>query len=74
MINRKLLKKFTEDYPKDYPEPESVVTAISEKYKVTEIPVVMNEREEGVSSISFRKSIYYMIKVSFAIVIARIKK
>lgn len=74
MINRKLLKKFTEDYPKDYPEPESVVTVLAEKHKVTEMPVVMNEREEGVSSISLRKSVYYMIKVSFAILIARMKK
>jgi hypothetical protein len=74
LINRRLLKKFTEDYPKDYPEPESVVTIISEKYNVKEIPVIMNEREEGVSSISFGKSVYYMIKVSIAIVIARMKK
>ena len=65
MINRKLLKKLTNEYPKDYPEPESVVTVLSEKHKVTEIPVVMNEREEGISSISLRNSVYYMIKVSF---------
>lgn len=74
MINRKLLKKFTNEYPKDYPEPESVVTVLSEKHKVTEIPVVMNEREEGISSISLGNSVYYMIKVSFAVVIARMKK
>ena len=74
MVNRKLLERFTDEYPKDYPEPESVVTILSEKYKVTEIPVVMNEREEGVSSISLKNSIYYMIKVSFAILIARMKK
>ncbi len=74
MVNRKLLEKFTNEYPKDYPEPESVVTILSEKYKVTEIPVVMNEREEGVSSISLKNSVYYMIKVSFAILIARMKK
>ena len=74
MVNKKLLEKFTDEYPKDYPEPESVVTILSEKYKVTEIPVVMNEREEGVSSISLKNSVYYMIKVSFAILIARMKK
>ena len=73
MVNKKLLEKFTDEYPKDYPEPESVVI-LSEKYKVTEIPVVMNEREEGVSSISLKNSVYYMIKVSFAILIARMKK
>ena len=59
MVNKKLLEKFTDEYPKDYPEPESVVTILSEKYKVTEIPVVMNEREEGVSSISLKNSVYY---------------
>ena len=74
MINRKLLKKFTDEYPKDYPEPESVVTVLSEKYKITEIPVIMNAREEGESSISLRSGIYYMIKVSFAIIVARMKK
>ena len=74
MVNKKLLEKFTDEYPKDYPEPESVVTILYEKYKVTEIPVVMNEREEGVSSISLKNSVYYMIKVSFAILIARMKK
>ena len=45
MVNKKLLEKFTDEYPKDYPEPESVVTILSEKYKVTEIPVVMNEKK-----------------------------
>ena len=74
MVNKKLLEKFTDEYPKDYPEPESVVTILAEKYKVMEIPVVMNEREEGVSSISLKISVYYMIKVSFAILIARMKK
>lgn len=74
MVNRKLLKKFTDDYPKDYPEPESVVTALAEKYKVVDVPVVMNEREEGVSSISMGKSVYYMIKVTCAILIARMKR
>lgn len=72
MINRKLLKKFTQEYPKDYPEPESVVEILADGYKVSEIPVIMKERMEGTSSISFRKSIYYMIKVSFAILIARL--
>ena len=74
MVNRQVMEIYAQNYPKDYPEPESVVTVLSEKHKVTEIPVVMNEREEGISSISLRNSVYYMIKVSFAVVIARMKK
>ena len=38
-------------------------------YKVSEIPVEMNERENGTSSIKFFDSIYYMMKVCFAIII-----
>ena len=74
MINRKIMKQFSEEYPKDYPEPESVVTILIEGAKVEEIPVKMNAREEGVSSISPSKSIYYMVKVSIAVLIAAIRK
>ena len=74
MINRKIMKQFSEEYPKDYPEPESVVTILKEGAKVDEIPVKMNAREEGVSSISPSKSIYYMVKVSIAVLIAAIRK
>lgn len=74
MINQKIMKQFSEEYPKDYPEPESVVTILKEGAKVEEIPVKMNAREEGVSSISPSKSIYYMVKVSIAVLIAAIRK
>ena len=72
MINRKLISVFAFEYPKDYPEPESIVTILTDKYVAKEIPVLMNERTEGVSSISPKKSIYYMIKVTIAILIARL--
>ena len=74
MVNRKIMELFAGDYPKDYPEPESVVQIISQGCKVIEMPVLMNERSEGVSSISPRKSIYYMIKVTIAMLIARFRK
>lgn len=74
MVNRSMMALYAEEYPKDYPEPESVVTILKRKKKVQEIPVLMNEREEGVSSISMGKSIYYMIKVSLAVMMAAIRK
>ena len=40
--------------------------------KIEEIPVVMKERAGGVSSISMKKSVYYMVKVSIALVVFRI--
>ena len=41
-------------------------------YRVGEVPVVMAERQGGVSSIRAFKSIYYMIKVSLSLVIYRL--
>jgi hypothetical protein len=70
MVNRNIIRQFAENYPKDYPEPESVVTLLKQGKKVSETAVIMNERQEGVSSISPLKAVYYMIKVSIAIVIA----
>ena len=70
--NKKIIKLFAHDYPIDYPEPESIVKIIKLGYKVSEIPVEMNERENGTSSIKFFDSIYYMIKVSIAIIITAI--
>ena len=74
MINRKLLKKFTNEYPKDYPEPETAVTVLKKGLRVEEIPVQMKERQAGTSSISFKRSIYYMVKVSLACFMAAIAK
>ena len=67
--NKKVIKLFAHDYPIDYPEPESIVKVIKLGYKVSEIPVEMNERVNGKSSIRFFDSIYYMIKVNLAIII-----
>lgn len=74
LVDRRVMELFSEQYPKDYPEPESVVAVIRRKMKVGEIPVIMHEREGGVSSISAKKSVYYMIKVSLAILIERIRR
>ncbi|MGI6124155.1 MAG: glycosyltransferase family 2 protein [Acetivibrionales bacterium] len=72
--NRKVISIFANDYPKDYPEPETVVTVLRNKLKVSEMPVIMNAREGGTSSITNLKGIYYMIKVTLAIMIASISK
>ena len=73
LVNRKCIEKFAMCYPKDYPEPESIVTLLKLNMKGCEIPVVMRERTGGVSSISPVKSIYYMIKVSIAIFMEKIR-
>lgn len=73
MCNRKVMELFIKDYPRDYPEPETVCRLLRKKCKVIEIPVEMKERSAGVSSISFNRSVYYMIKVTLAILIERLR-
>lgn len=74
MVNRDVMKIYSEDYPVDYPEPESVVTILRMGKKVSEIPVIMRERQGGVSSISPGKAVYYMIKVTLAILMECLRK
>ena len=71
-VNRRFIKGYAKDYPQDYPEPEAIVAAVLQGGRIQEIPVVMKERENGTSSINLGKSVYYMIKVSLAIVICRL--
>ncbi|HES0789410.1 glycosyltransferase family 2 protein [Streptococcus pyogenes] len=73
LIDRSLIERFANHYPDDYPEPETVVDVLVSHFKVKEIPVIMNERQGGVSSISLTKSVYYMIKVTLAILVVRLK-
>ncbi len=74
LINRRTIEMFAAYYPTDYPEPDSVVTLLKKKGKVVEIPVMMKERESGKSSISPLKSVYYMVKVSLAILLESVAK
>lgn len=70
--NKDIIEYFANNYPIDYPEPDSLVQVLKLSKRVKEIPVEMNERKTGKSSIRGLKSIYYMIKVSFAIIISSI--
>lgn len=71
-VSKDVIEFFSENYAQDYPEPESIIAARVSGFTVQEVPVVMNERTAGVSSISSLKSVYYMIKVTLAILIYRI--
>lgn len=74
MVNRDVMRIYAENYPKDYPEPESVMAILRMGKKVTEVPVVMKKREEGTSSIGGVRSVYYMIKVTLAILMERLRR
>ena len=74
MIGSEVINIFADNYPKDYPEPESVVSILRQGMKVKEVSVIMRERQGGVSSIRPAKSVYYMIKVTLAILVESIRK
>ncbi len=68
-INRKVMEFFSVHYPQDYPEPEALLLVHLKRFKVKEVPVSMNYREHGVSSITPVRAAYYMVKVLLAMFI-----
>lgn len=61
-------------YPSfDYPEPEEVILFLRNGYTVKEVPVAMAERAGGKSSINHFKAVYYMIKVTFSVLMAAMR-
>jgi len=71
-VDKKFIEIYAKDYAQDYPEPEALVAAAMHGAKIIEVPVIMYKREEGQSSINAYESMYYMIKVSIAILLYRI--
>lgn len=71
-VNRRFITIYSKDYPTDYPEPEAIVAAIMHRGKIMEVPVKMHAREGGTSSITLKRSVYYMVKVSLAILLCRL--
>ncbi len=72
--NSKIIALFADNYPIEYPEPESIVTLIRKKYSIIDVPVKMNERIGGISSIRAWKTIYYMINVCLSVIINSMKR
>ncbi len=72
--NRTVIELFADSYPVEYPEPESLVRLLKENMRIKEVPVAMNSRAKGVSSINSWSSFYYMINVCLAIIMERFRK
>lgn len=73
LFNKRALEYFANNYPDEFPEPESLIIASLIGFKVEEISVNMKPRSFGKSSITSFKSIYYMTKVILALIYAFIK-
>jgi len=73
-LNRRGVAVFAADYPHDYPEVEATVMVHKHRLRLVEVPVTMREREHGESSITLRRSIYYMLKVTLALVVSMFRR
>lgn len=72
--NKNVIRHFSKNYPREYPEPESIVSLLRKGYVVEEKAVEMKERVGGVSSIRAWKTVYYMINVCLSVIITSFKK
>lgn len=67
-------RSFARRYPEDYPEPESLFWCARNGLRVGELAVEMRDRQGGVTSIRRLRVVYYMVKVSLAILIDGLRR
>jgi glycosyltransferase involved in cell wall biosynthesis len=73
-FNRRTIRLCARVYPHDYPEPEMIVLLHRAGLRICEIPVTMQARAAGKSSITALRSAYYMVKVILAILIELLRQ
>lgn len=74
LFGKRALCLFEQQYPYDYPEPESLAFARRAQLRIVEVAVKMKDRQGGRSSLKGINGPYYMVKVSLAIVLAVFRK
>jgi glycosyltransferase involved in cell wall biosynthesis len=74
LYNRRAIRLFASDYPHDYPEVEAVLMLHASRLRMREVPVHMHVRGSGRSSITRGRSVYYMIKVSLALLVGLMRR
>lgn len=70
--SKELTAFYARNYAQDYPEPEAIISAHLQGFRVGERPVIMRERTSGVSSINALRSVYYMVKVVLSLLVYRL--
>ena len=70
--DRCMIKYLAKNYEDDYPEPDALLAAALMKMKIQEVSVQMRERKGGKSSINFKRSIYYMVKVCSSLLLMKL--
>lgn len=72
-LNRRAIALFATDYPTDYPEVEGTLLVLRSGLRLREVQVEMRERVHGESSITVLRSVYYLLKVTLALVVASLR-
>jgi hypothetical protein len=73
-LDRVGIELFASEYPHDYPEVEATLVALRSGLRLTQVQVDMRERETGTSSITFVRSLYYVVKVTLAVLVASLRR
>ena len=73
-LSRAGIELFAAEYPHDYPEVEATLVALRSGLRVTQVQVEMRERTTGSSSITFVRSLYYIVKVMLALLVASLRR
>jgi len=73
-MNRAGIELFAVEYPHDYPEVEATLVALRSGLRLAQVQVEMRERQTGTSSITFLRSLYYIVKVTLALLVASLRR
>jgi hypothetical protein len=73
-MNRAGIELFAVEYPHDYPEVEATLVALRSGLRMSQVQVEMRERQAGTSSITFLRSLYYIVKVTLALLVASLRR
>jgi glycosyltransferase involved in cell wall biosynthesis len=73
-LDRAGIELFAREYPHDYPEVEATLVALRSGLRLAQVQVDMRERETGTSSITFVRSLYYIVKVLLALLVASLRR
>ncbi len=73
-MNRAGIELFALEYPHDYPEVEATLVALRSGLRLAQVQVAMRERRAGTSSITFVRSLYYIVKVMLALLVASLRR
>ena len=72
-VGRSAIHALAHWYPEDYPEPEVIVAMHRAGFTIEEIPINMQQREHGKSSISFKAGVFYVLKVGSSLMLTTIR-